>query len=367
MEPTSPLSIRKRQIVFGILVLLFILVLPFLYLYATGYKLDLDTDSPFVSTGGIYVSADRTGAEIYIDEELVRETRAFRRAFYAQGLEPGTHRVHVQKPETHTWVKLLPVYPHVVTEALAFNMPLVPQVRVISAYRTAGGESVVPYEPVAHASTTNDVVLDGTLSPKILLDDTEYQTLVTLFDDTYEEAGSLPTRIQEGIDAFLSENELATTTATTTKIVNDVTLFESEGYVYARWVGSEGNMPYYYCAPEYELLNTTETSSEVIVYAAEHEEILLDQAEDLPLAPECDPTIQIDDKEQVVTAFDFYPGSTDLVVLAIETGVYVVEIDNRGWQNMQPILEGTDLTMRMHNGSIYVTDGTIIYQIIMTN
>ncbi|MBX2867007.1 hypothetical protein KTR10_03565 [Candidatus Kaiserbacteria bacterium] len=359
MEPTQPLSIKKRKIVFTLLVLLFIIVLPFLYLYATGYKLNLDATDTFVSTGGIYVAADRTGAEIYIDDELVRETRAFRRAFYAQGLETGTHKVHVQKPESHTWVKELPVYPHVVTEAQAFNMPLVPQVRVISAHRTAAGETVLPEEPIAHASTTNEYVLEDSLSPTVLLDDTEHQTLVQVFDD--EAVVSLPSRIQEGIDSFLSSEE-ATTTATTTKVANGVALYESEGYVYARYVGEEENMPYYYCAPEYELLSEEVETVEGVAFADTHDDILLDEA---PMAEVCDPTIQLDDKEQIITAFDFYPGSSDIVILALEDGIYVVEIDDRGWQNMQPLLLGDSLDMRVYNGGVYALDGAIMYQILL--
>jgi len=359
MEPTEPLSLRKRKIVFGLLVLLFIVALPFLYLYATGYRLDLNATDTFVSTGGLYVAADRTGAEIYIDDELVRETRAFRRAFYAQGLEPGTHKVHVQKPDSHTWVKELPVYPHVVTEAQAFNMPLVPLVRVFSAYRTGGGVAVLPYEPVTTATTTQDYVLDDARTPTVLTDDTEYQALIEVFEGIA--TVSLPSRIQEGIDSFLSGDEVV---ATTTKVSNGVALFESEGYVYAEYIGAREDMPYYYCAPAYEPLETTVETVHGVAYAAE-ENILLDSAEEPPVEEECDPTILLADKGQAITAFDFYPGSTDLALLALEDGIYVVEIDDRGWQNMQPLLLGTDLDMRVYNGGVYAFDGNLMYQILL--
>ena len=360
MEPTRPLSLRERKFVFGILVLLFIIALPALYLYATGYKLSFNADDRFVSTGGIYVAADRTGAEIYIDDELVRETRAFRRAFYAQGLEPGVHRVHVQKPESHTWVKELPVYPHVVTEAQAFNMPLLPQVRVISAYRLAEGDAVLPYALSVQATTTNTFVFEEDLSPTVLIDDTEYQTLVQVFEGEIE-----TTSFQDRIDAFLSDT--ATTTATTTRTVGDVALFEQEGDVYARYVGTRESMPYYYCAPEYELLEKDVSHRITPVAYAADDTLLLDGIETVPVDAICDPTIVLDDKGQEVSAFDFYPGSTDLAVLALEDGLYVVEIDDRGWQNTQPLLLGSGLDMRVYNGGIYAYDGAVMYHIILGN
>ena len=46
-----------------------------------------------------------------------------------------------------------------------------------------------------------------------------------------------------------------------------------------------------------------------------------------------------------------------------ESGIYVVEIDDRAWQNRQPLITGEDLEVRVYNGAIYVFDGYYIYQI----
>ena len=87
LKEVQPLPYRKRRRTFFFLLALFVISLPFLYLYATGYRFDLSDTNAIVGTGGIYVAAERTGAEIYIDDELVRETRVFRTAFYAQNLD----------------------------------------------------------------------------------------------------------------------------------------------------------------------------------------------------------------------------------------------------------------------------------------
>jgi protein associated with RNAse G/E len=45
--------------------------------------------------------------------------------------------------------------------------------------------------------------------------------------------------------------------------------------------------------------------------------------------------------------------------------VYVVEIDDRSWQNVQPLLQGEGLSFYIENGNIYVYDGKLIYQVII--
>ena len=184
MSPqVQPLSYRHRNLFFYFLLAIFLGALPFLFLYASGYRFNLG-QSGFVSTGGLYVAADKSGAEIYINDELVRETRVFRRAFYAQGLEAGTHKIHVQKEGHHTWTKELPVYPHLVTEAQAFNLPLVPTVRVITPWRTPAGVTVVTASStvMSVADVSNQYLFHARAATSTLQADTEFADLLKYFE-----------------------------------------------------------------------------------------------------------------------------------------------------------------------------------------
>ncbi|MEZ4200350.1 MAG: PEGA domain-containing protein [Candidatus Paceibacterota bacterium] len=374
-EPdVQPLSKRHRSVFFYALFGLFILTLPLFILYAIGYRFSFDGSTTFFSTGGIYIAADRTGAEIYIDNELVRETRTFRRAFYAQSIEPGTHRVHVQKPNHHTWVKELPVYPHLVTEAQAFNMPLVPQVRVISPWRTRTGETVLSATSSLSASTTNDFVIATSTATSTLLLDTEYVSLTALFaTSTATSSASLYERVSSVLSTGSAGTSTATSTiaeATTTKEFQGVRLYEEAGVVYARFVGSRADMPYYYCAEDYELLGTSTVpllsppiAQSASVVDAETEDLLLHPVQQVEDDTACDPTIMINTAGQIARTFDFYPNSTDFVLVALEDGIYVIEIDDRGWQNKQPLVMGENLDVRVEGGNVYVSDGTLLYAV----
>jgi ribosome-associated protein YbcJ (S4-like RNA binding protein) len=358
----------------------FIVSLPFLYLYATGYRFSLLKPTNIVSTGGMYVAVDRTGAEIYIDGELVRETRTFRKAFYAQSLDIGTHRIHVQKEGYHTWVKELPVSKRLVTEAQAFNLPLVPEVRVISAWKSATGTTIVK-EFTSHASSTNELIATTTKQTKQFLADPEYNALLVHFATTSSSTDT-ETRGQQIKELILGE---ATTTgqtvevdiATSTLVSGGVKLFRNGTDVSATWIGLFEQMPYYYCAPDFPRYSTTSSSTAVdetlddtaviepLPVIDSEAETVMHPVQTIPENTVCDPTINIDHKWQNVRDFHFFPGSTDFVILTLEDGVYVAEIDDRAWQNKQPLFMGEGMRTHIENGTIYVYDGTYIYQIII--
>jgi len=376
----KPLSYTHRNIFFYTLAAAFCLSLPFLFLYATGYRINL-SQSTLLSTGGLYIAAERTGAEIYIDNELVRETRVFRRAFYSQGLEEGTHRVHVQKEGHHTWVKELPVYPHLVTEAQAFNLPINPQVRLISSWQTNNGVQLLTATSTVleNASATNQFLFEPRAATSTLVANTEYESLIKLFIPETENA-STTQKANGTIDIKNTINSLTQSTgetnslATTTKEWRGVRLYENnDKEVFATFVGPEAQMPYYYCADDFAPYTTATTTNNNLSASVSMVETTYaaDYADEIPLEVQtvtdesCDPTIKMDTSNEAVNYFDFFPNSTDLVILGQDTGIYVVEIDDRAWQNKQPLLLGKNLIVRVQNGSVYVFDGKTIYQIVI--
>lgn len=399
-----PLPRRKRRIFFFLLLFLFVCSIPFLYLHATGYRFAWKERMNFlISTGGLFVAAEQTGVEIYIDDELVRETRVFRKAYYAQNIDPGTHRIHVQKEGYHTWVKELPVYPHLVSEVQAFNLPVVPTLRPITRYKTVEGVPVVMVSEkedslIVHSSTTEPFIATSSMAIASLVRNQEFNDLLEMFH-LAEATSTARTRSASVQEVKTREiTALATTSATsatTTRESGNVRLFEDEeGDVYASWVGPRDGMPYYYCAQEFDLLPKDEQGNPIYAdissssHAADEKELALvkkEQVSDPEVGPqqaaalpdellnppiqtvpegeECIPDIRIDRKGQAVDFFDFFPGSTDLVVMDLERGIYAVEIDDRSWQNTQPILEGEDLRARVINGHVVVYDGSVFYEV----
>lgn len=315
------------------MILLFIVAIPLLIFYASGYRFTLDEDAPIVQTGGIYVASEQPGVSMFIDDELVRETRAFRKALYASGVVAGPHRITVQKDGYHTWVKKIDVYPYLVVDALAFNLPEEPTSL-----------------SVATTSDVYDAVL-AQLSPDEDESATSSKSTIQKLSNVYEEVATL--RLSK--DASTSVDQIVPLHED-----NGVQLYDEEGEVYARYVGSLSKMPYYYCPKVPE--RTSLDAAAATLTGIKTPEV---QLTDAPVAEVCDPIIKLDRQWQTVTSYDFFPGTTDLVILERADGIFLTEIDNRGFQNTQPIMLGQHLRFTLYNDDIYVYDGETISQIIL--
>src|SRR6056297_1974740 len=158
------LSQDKRQRFFLVLLGLFVILLPTMIFYTTGYRLSFDdTQNRILTTGGVYITTENLDVDVYLDDERVRQPRLFRSAYYIQDIESGIHRVVVQQDGLHTWVKELPVDPYIVIEAAAFNMPLLPHTRPVSQYFAPTGEAVFP------SSASSSMLLVGSTSTQPII------------------------------------------------------------------------------------------------------------------------------------------------------------------------------------------------------
>lgn len=376
-EPlVQPLSRSNRTRFFWLLLVIFCITMPVFVFYAVGYRIDFGEERNITTVGGLYISAEADDIEMFVDEEPVVNMRLFQQAAYVQNLDAGMHRVHVQRDGLQTWVKELPVYPHIVTEAQAFNMPEIPQVRYIPEWLTSDGlplyiASSASTTPFAHASTTNTIVATTTPIQSTYTPNSEYEYVTSLFAASSSVSASDTSR--RAVDVFDDPFQFAETapssateTATTTQIFRDVRLYESDGDVYAEWTGETRNVPYYYCITYTSPATTTveygEHVYESIVAEYGTSTDLFDPA--LSGTRFCRDTIRIDRKRQEVQWFAFFPGTIHRVLMLLEDGLYVVEVDDRSWQNVQQLYSGEDLAVRVDGGQIYVFDGVHYFELI---
>ena len=269
----------RRRMYFQLLVAVFVVAVPLLFLYATGYRFERITG--LMETGGIYVGAELSGAEIYLNDTLVHETGTFRHAFYIPDLDPGKYTISVSKPGYYSWGKTLEVYAQIVTEAQAFNLPKDPPLELI---------------PQTFTNQTTNAT-----------------TTVLLSNPVYEETKAL----------------FATTTATTTKESRGMQLSDDGAHIVARWLRTAESAPFYFCVRE----------------------------------GECVDHIPLNTKGEQPSYFDFFPGTTDLVLVTLPDGVYATEFDNRSGQNIQPLYLAPHADFRVIDGVIYVKTDDRIYKV----
>ena len=378
----KPLPQGRRRVVFLGMVFLFLGAVPLFVFYATGYRYDFFSETGGITaTGGLYISILADKGELFLDEAPVQDVRIFRKASYIQNLVPGMHRIHVQEPGLQTWVKELPVYPYIVTEAEAFLMPIRPQVRLVTEYQTATGTPVyLGMSPgtqiLPFASSTLPVSVTNSQATSTLVVNSEYDFVSELFSSENTSTTTLIKKVtNEVVGGFKFANDSArgvassTELSITTRLWRDISLYERDGEVFAKYVGEQNNIPYYFCVPKTSLASTSELYGAQVmtgVAQAMEESSLLGTTETANSSKICRSEIRIDTHGKEVIYFDFFPNSGDLVLLHLDDGIFVVEIDDRSWQNSEQLYPNSAEKVIINNGIIYVEDHSIYFELLTT-
>jgi hypothetical protein len=366
----KPLAKWQRKLFFLALLSAFLISLPIFIFYATGYRYDFFAEKPVITaTGGLYISADAKESFIYVNEEPVNNVRVFRQASYIQGLIPGMQRVHVQSSGLHTWVKILPVFPHIVTEAEAFNLPVLPHIRPITEFSTTKGEGVVFASTTAKvvfdkATSTVSTVFATTSATSSYLANSEFSVLKLLFAEQ-EELIEAKNEIEE--EKFSFSTTTATSSdlenATTTKNRDNLSLYQKDEDIYVGIIDENAKVPYYFCLVEElpEYLKTEDIDLQKKDLLTESDLI---KNEETNVSGKCRKEIRIDRKYQEVKDFYFFPQNPNLVLMHLSDGIHVVEIDDRSWQNTQMLYPGNDLQVLIYGGSIFVKEKDFMFEVL---
>lgn len=296
----QPLSKRTRHIYLLSLVSLFILFLPLVILYATGYR--FKSGFGLVETGGIFLSVPRSGATISLNGEEAGRSGVLTRSLYVDNLSANSYAVHVALPGYYPWYRTLVVEPRIVTDAYAFLVPQ--EFEVVKLTRVA---STSPLNTLA--STTRSVVRET------------YDRYVYAFVPATS-TPILPIR------AIVNMG----TTSTSTVVVPADTAGENHlivqaGNLVVSWVGATSTIPSNYCV---------KPSS-------------------------CTRTIVIDHGKSSVVSAHFYAGG--IVYSTKEGGIFLTEADVRPTPLTVPLYPTRGADFRIIDGSLIVKDGKILYEI----
>ena len=394
MEPhVPPLERSHRIVVFYILVVLFVAIVPLLAFYANGFRYDFFSEEPMITvTGGMYISTQIPEAEIFINESPAQKSRFFRRATFVQGLSEDVHRVHVQGQDLQTWVKPLPVYSQMVTELFAFTLPETPQVRIVAQKLDQNGDVVIGESAFDLLTNFGDIHIRNTFSTTSTSVVPTTQSVEII--DEIEEGNKNDEFIQlseavEEIPFFLAsqnvdtppfrfatsspevdegEEEMATTTVTNRSGISLVFNEEDDSLV-ALYTQGIRSIPHYFCIPDQPLDDIRVRYGEHVAKALEVDPLLSTstiQERGSWNIELCRSEIVIDTKNETLFGFNFVPGFDNLVILHLESGVFVTEIDDRGWQNHQLLFPQNDGRLLVINNRIFLGFDDFFLELFLT-
>lgn len=68
--------------------------------------------------------------------------------------------------------------------------------------------------------------------------------------------------------------------------------------------------------------------------------------------------------DAVIRSLDFYPGRADVLIIAMDNGVYALDIDKTGTQNFQPIYKGSAPSFILSDsGALLIEDGGHLFEV----
>jgi len=292
-----PLKTRQRYLL--ALTFVFIIVVPILAFYATGYR--LSSDFKLIKTGGIYVEVPFSGASFYVDDEYKGVGSLFQKSFFIQDLLPDVYSVRIDREDYQDWRKDFEVIPTRIANGKVLLLPKEPQLVLVS-------------------SSSPEFVLEDSSIDKREVSTAEYRELIAHFDATSTVLSSVS---DVGTSTILYQG------ATTTVIeLGDIGLWKDTEGLHAWWLGNEERFPYFFC----------ETSI-------------------------CKREILVAGNGIDISNFDFFPGDNQFVIIGWPDGVFVTELDTRHPQNIQSLYPIAGVTFRVINNSVYVLDGGDLFEI----
>jgi hypothetical protein len=206
----EPLGTTKRATLLGIAIALFIIILPVLFLYVSGFRLS-NTRQGLVETGGIYIHRKNIDGVATISGGSLATPFGSTDALN-QGLAPGMYTVNFARENFSSWQKHVPVTPRVVTEVHPIQVPLEPV-----------------FTPIPQK------ILDG---KNRLISNAEYTATQKLF---------LPQPTEKVAASAATNPSLPQSEKINERIRDKTRVFELGTTLYAEWLGNENTPPHYFC------------------------------------------------------------------------------------------------------------------------
>jgi hypothetical protein len=208
----KPMTIKKRRNYFYILLVIFLVLIPIIMFYTSGYRIK---NFKLVETGGIYIYSPVSGSIIYLNNKKKKNTNILRKDLFIQNLKPNTYNILVAKDGYWPWAKEVNVEEKHVSEAIAFLVPKEPDGEVIP-------KTIKEYPKDGNATGT----------PKITSNPI-YDNVIKLFTN------------KKGVSSATKDNTASSTTIRSGR--NRVELWKEEDTIFIKWLKDEKSLPNYFC------------------------------------------------------------------------------------------------------------------------
>jgi len=334
------MTLKTRRKLFWLSVVIFLIIAPPIVLYTTGWR--LTSDLKIKRIGGLFIAVPESGSEVFLNGKFVKGTNFLRSGIFMQNLTPGPYSVMVSKEGFWPWTKKLPVVENAVAEAKALMTP-----------QNINGEIMLKgkFESIYSSNQNSPILLEEKKGDSYALtfyipDENEFLTpanssskkilsanpkLKTIYwrdgeADVFFENKTIALTfdpVKRSVSAKNSPLKLDETASVLPHQINmdyrqRANIWHDEKNVWVEWLSDA--LPHYLSSKKENIFQT---------------------------------------KNSIRNAA-FFPKKSDIAVVAVENGVFVLELDGRGTRNFQPIYKGKNPLFTVLNNKIYVLDQGVL-------
>ncbi|MBP6858683.1 MAG: hypothetical protein KBC33_02540 [Candidatus Pacebacteria bacterium] len=153
MESLKPMSRRSRFALALAAFFAFLVMVPALILYASGYRFSsVQGESGLVPMGALSVAVPDRPATLFVDGQAVAEPGLFADSFFLRNIHPGVHTLDVVASGTMPWHREVYVMPTKVAYAFPFILPTEPKIQQLT---NASSSYAVVVKTFASSSPVN--------------------------------------------------------------------------------------------------------------------------------------------------------------------------------------------------------------------
>ncbi len=334
------MTIKTRRKLFWLSVLIFLIIAPPIALYSSGWR--LTSDFKIKMTGGIFVAVPESGASVFLNGKLIKNTNFLQSGVFVQNLTPDSYSVMISKDGYWPWAKNLAVAESEVAEAKAFMLPqnITGEVLLKGQFESIYSSDQNPlllleekkgssYTLNFYLPESNEFLTPANSASKKLLSNGsklktaafrpneadvffDAKTLALSFDFTKRTvlAKNSPVKLDETADSLPHKTSL--------DYRQKAKIWYDDKNVRVNWISLP--VPYFL------------SSAEEIVYQTKHS----------------------------IRHASFFPKRSDVALVAVENGVFAFDLDNRGAKNFQPVYKGKSPLFAVLNNTIYILDQEVL-------
>ncbi|OGF77685.1 hypothetical protein A2W54_02870 [Candidatus Giovannonibacteria bacterium RIFCSPHIGHO2_02_43_13] len=304
---------------FWISIAVFFLLVGAVLIYSLGYR--LGNGFVFEKTGGIFIKSSQVGAEIYVDGKPKKTTSYLSGGALIKNITPGIHEVTVKLEGFWEWKKKLEVVSEEVNSKDILLVPMNPEGKIL-------GEKPEIFEPF---------LKNGTL---------------------YDYENKIAKETYSGVKKFwpLSSGKY-------------VILGEDENfYLNKARITNEFPTETLDALKNYPNSAFEDNDQRLVLWDGRNiDSIWLDSEDKMPLWQKGSSiTVYTSPRGAIIRQVFEYPGWADYLLIAMQNGIFALEMNASGGQNIAPIYKGKKPEIiSIKNGKVFVLDDENYLEIIL--